>query len=101
MARTENITGGYVRVELRRAGDFGFASIGGITRSNDEMRADLERLATAIRKRVDKFEDERGDVFVEIEREAVCSHCGNCWTEDSTEYNGGCCDADEKHNPIA
>jgi hypothetical protein len=29
----------------------------------------------------------------------VCEHCGSGWTEDSHEYNGGCCDEDEKNNP--
>ena len=29
----------------------------------------------------------------------TCSFCGSHWTEESNEYNGGCCDEDEKTNP--
>lgn len=25
---------------------------------------------------------------------ATCSHCGAQWTDDSSEFNGGCCDKD-------
>jgi hypothetical protein len=28
-----------------------------------------------------------------------CEFCGNRWTEVSEDYNGGCCDEDEKSNP--
>ena len=27
--------------------------------------------------------------------EHTCSHCGAPWTEDSVNYNGGCCDKDQ------
>lgn len=29
----------------------------------------------------------------------VCEHCGRCWSEENTEYNGGCCETDEENNP--
>lgn len=35
----------------------------------------------------------------DVTSEDVCSLCDSLWTEDSSTYNGGCCDDDEKNNP--
>lgn len=38
---------------------------------------------------------------VEMEHEHVCEFCGYAWTEDSDQFNGGCCDEDMEHDPDA
>ena len=45
--------------------------------------------------------DDVGAATIEMDTNYVCSHCGEPWTEESDEYNGGCCDADEANNPEA
>lgn len=35
-------------------------------------------------------------VTIYAETELVCSFCGDSWTEESSEYNSGCCDKDEQ-----
>jgi len=99
MARIKKLIDGYVRINLRDAGDFGSILIGGRRRDEGEFRRDLEHLAAQARLRLSKFEDERGDVLVEYEHEIVCEHCGSSWTEDDASYNGGCCQADEANAP--
>lgn len=54
-----------------------------------------EDVAKAIKRHVDQVES----VSVEPEHEFTCGYCGARWTEDSTVYNGGCCDKDEEGNP--
>ena len=41
------------------------------------------------------------DASLEINEEDICSFCGNDWTEDNDEYNGGCCLEDQKSRPDA
>ena len=43
--------------------------------------------------------DEVETVEITSDKADSCSHCGACWTEDGDDYNGGCCDEDEKGNP--
>lgn len=54
-----------------------------------------KEIAEQIRRHVD-FVDH---VRIEYETEALCSHCGWRWTEESDTYNGGCCSKDEEANP--
>lgn len=35
-------------------------------------------------------------ITIEADIDVVCSFCGDFWTEESGEYNGGCCDKDEQ-----
>ena len=87
-------TGGYVRLDLRDPGDFGLATISGFGRAPRELERDLETLALAARKRLDKYDDEFGGARVVLERESQCEFCGGRWTEESPSYNGGCCSDD-------
>ncbi len=43
--------------------------------------------------------DGLAEVDTHMVEEAVCQHCNWRWTEDSPEYNGGCCAMDEANNP--
>lgn len=96
MAKQIKTVGGYVRLDLRRPGDFGYCSISGFSRSEDELCRDLEGLAEACRENLSKFDHEIGSVVVEYETEAVCEHCGAPWSEDGVDYNGGCCERDQE-----
>jgi hypothetical protein len=99
MPLNEKIVGGHVEVYLRNPGDFTYASIGGIRRTETEVIRDLGKIEDAVRSKLSKFDDEFGDCQVVYEKERTCEFCGYDWTEDSALYNGGCCDEDEKHNP--
>jgi hypothetical protein len=61
------------------------------------LKSTCEDIAKAVKRHVDDVET--AEVVPTIEH--TCSHCGRPWTEDSREYNGGCCDEDEEHNPSA
>lgn len=89
-----------VEVKPRAPGDFGFISISGIARQEQETIKECEEIAAQIRRHVDGL-PYRGDkgVFVEWDREPVCSYCGLAWSEDGDDYNGGCCKEDQKNDP--
>lgn len=42
----------------------------------------------------------RFDVESRLQSDAVCEHCRYRWTEDSADYNGGCCGKDEANSPL-
>ena len=84
-----------IEVYPRAAGDFGVAHIGSMTRTDAEERALCDEIARDIRRHVDNV----GSVQVVSDSTPECSYCGAWWTEDSPDYNGGCCDKDEAHNP--
>lgn len=54
-----------------------------------------EEIARQIKRHCDGFDR----VEVNHEYEHVCSYCGAAWTEDSADFNGGCCDKDMEHEP--
>jgi len=89
-----------VEVTPRSPGDFGYASISGLQRTEEEALRTCEDIADQIRRHVDDLPS-RGDRGVTViwDDAGVCEHCGAMWTEDSKTYNGGCCEDDEKGNP--
>lgn len=89
-----------VEVSPRGVGDFGQFHISGQTQSEDDWERDCEEIASQIRRHVDGLPSGRNrGVQVEWDLNHVCSHCGYNWTENSSEYNGGCCAEDEKSAP--
>ena len=56
---------------------------------------ECEHIAASIRRHVDFV----ARVVVLSDPAPECSYCGAWWTEDSPDYNGGCCDKEEAHNP--
>lgn len=94
-----------VEVTPRGLGDFGSISVGTglIYGRGPDAKRRIERdeqercneIANAIKRHVDNVYSAE----VKFDKGYVCGHCGKDWTEDSTEYNGGCCDADEANNP--
>lgn len=66
----------------------------------------LEEAREALRDALDSintvFKRDLGrtfDVDHKLAVEAVCEHCRWRWTEDSADYNGGCCGKDEANSP--
>lgn len=60
--------------------------------SNDAFnwRRDARTISQDIRRHVDCIKD----VKIIDDTDAFCEHCGYCWTENSNDYNGGCCEKD-------
>ena len=90
----------HVRVEPHNPGDYGFCSISGAERTEDESVAICEEIAIQIRRHIDNLPT-RGNKGVSIswKTEEICEYCGYNWGEDSDEFNGGCCDKDIEHEP--
>jgi rubrerythrin len=57
-----------------------------------DMQERCDELIADMKRHVDNF----GRAFVEFDQEHVCEHCGSTWTETSSAYNGGCCEADQE-----
>lgn len=85
-----------VTADIRPAGDFGGASIGGMHHQPDEARRLAERLADSIRTHsrdlLPSMDRTRG-VHVHTEHEDVCEHCGAEWTVAEHACNE-CCPAE-------
>lgn len=97
MAKSHIYENHRVVVELRGSGDFGIASISGVQRRHDEAVRECEHIAEQIRRHVDGLASHRSKgVQVDWDAIPVCEHCGSRWSEDSAEYNGGCCAKDEE-----
>lgn len=56
----------------------------------------LQRTCDAIAEQIRRHVDYTASVRVMFDQHPVCEHCGSHWTEDSAEYNGGCCDKDQE-----
>lgn len=54
-----------------------------------------EELAQAIKSAIGRYEEEVCNYEVRYVPAPVCEHCGSKWTENSSAYNGGCCDEDQ------
>jgi hypothetical protein len=67
-------------------------------RANDVLQDALAEIKKTVPRLLDDYEVE---IDWKIERDNRCEHCNGTWTEDSADYNGGCCDADEANNPDA
>ncbi len=60
-------------------------------RSKLQQHYNAEQLAKQIKRHCDDIES----VEIKTIEENICEFCGYGWTEDSAEYNGGCCDKDQ------
>lgn len=91
-----------VVINPRRLGDLGMVSVSdSFLHGDDQARIskEYEDRCSSILEDVRRHVDNAGHSRVEFDRDSVCSFCGRVWTEESKDYNGGCCDADEKNNP--
>lgn len=67
----------------------------GDERSASDAYEKMEALGKAIKRALGQYEDGANSFDVRLVSEMRCEHCGSRWTEDSQDYNGGCCDADQ------
>jgi hypothetical protein len=56
-----------------------------------QYRERCDEIAADVKRHVDNV----GHVYVDFDTEGECEHCGSRWTEDSDQYNGGCCEKDQ------
>lgn len=56
-----------------------------------DMQDRCSEIAADIKRHVDNV----GSVSIEFDRSHVCEHCGWVWTEEGSDYNGGCCEKDQ------
>jgi hypothetical protein len=87
-----------VVVEPRALGNIGYISMSDrMACGNDlaRIRREYEQRCEEIAQQIKRHVDNVASARVEYDEEPVCSHCGRDWTEESSAYNGGCCDADE------
>lgn len=95
ITRRENFR---VVIEPRGLGNFGYVSCSDRMFCKDEAdrqrqyRDRCEEIAADVRRHCDNV----GHVSVESDEVGECEHCGSRWTEDSPDYNGGCCSVDEQ-----
>lgn len=91
-----------VVVYPQRLGDLGCVSVSDslMCDSEEDRQRQYRDRAHEIKEQIRRHVDNAGIVSVEFDTNEVCEHCGYRWTE-SGNYNGGCCDEDEKNNPLA
>lgn len=99
--KKEIIDDWYVRIDPRSLGNFGLASMSDrlIEPDYDKRMERYKELCEEISDDVKRHVDNVGFVSVEKDVSHVCEYCESIWSEDSDDYNGGCCDEDEKNNP--
>lgn len=56
-----------------------------------DMQERCDELIADMKRHVANF----GSAYVEFDQEQICEYCGARWTEEGTQYNGGCCDEDQ------
>ena len=89
-----------VVVEPRRLGNMGFVRTsdsflyGTGPDAEKRISAEYEARCKEIADQIKRHVDEVGGISVEFDCDPVCEHCGCRWTEESTNYNGGCCQKD-------
>lgn len=87
-----------VVIEPKGIGQFGYMSMSDSFFCKDEYdrqrqyKERCEEIAADVKRHVDNV----GSVSVESDTVHACEHCGYRWTEESSEYNGGCCDKDQE-----
>ena len=87
-----------VVIEPRGLGQFGSVSVSDRLFCKDEE--DLQRQYKArcndIVADVKRHIDDVGSVWIESDYVNTCEYCGARWTEDASDYNGGCCEKDQE-----
>jgi len=90
MSKKREITGYYVLVEPNLSYVYG---------TPEEKLELAKRICEGMVEDINRHVDDVGWVAVLSEADDVCEYCGRAWTEDSNDFNGGCCDRDMKHEP--
>lgn len=92
-----------VVIEPRRLGDFGGVRVSDrmVCPDEEHRQREYKQRCEEIMEEVKRHVDNVGSVDIECDVIEECSHCGAKWTEDSNEYNGGCCEADQDAQNIS
>lgn len=84
-----------VVVEPRRIGNLGFVHVSDSWFGDEEkISKEYYDLCNEIVENIERCITNTGSVYIESDKIDVCEFCKSYWTEDSDEYNGGCCDND-------
>lgn len=62
----------------------------------EDKECSIEQLMSEINRHVDDVEE----MDICYDTGDVCEFCGSDWTTYHHDYNGGCCEEDEKNNPV-
>ncbi len=89
MAKVNKIRGFRVVITAERP-------IGGF-KDMHQARNAADRLVLGIERHIDGF----AECVVETVSDEFCQFCGSNWTASNSNYNGGCCDADEDAHDAA
>lgn len=98
MSKIERWNESRVIVDPRSLGNYGFVIMSDPSQPDVRERRYKQRCDEII-EQIRRHVDNVGYVEREDITKAVCSFCGCRWTEDTDNYNGGCCDQDEANNP--
>jgi len=63
---------------------------------SQRVAKDAKQMCLWIIDEIKKHVDDITNVSVNYDTLEVCEHCGSAWTEDSADYNGGCCRKDQE-----
>ena len=101
MPRKQTPTAYWVEVEPRRLGALGVCSVSdSLLYPDDKERLDeYRKRCVEMLDQIKRHVDNVGHVCIKCHTEDVCGYCGARWTEDSDEFNGGCCAKDMEHEP--
>lgn len=89
-------------IEPKGLADFGFVRTsdsflyGHSKEAKERIAREYEDRCNEILAEVKRHVDNIGSIWVEHDQPAVCEHCGWGWTEESSTYNGGCCEKDQE-----
>ena len=92
MAQKKELENFRVVVRPKDPGDFGMLRIGGCTRTTEQERDECLRIIAEIKRHVNDIDS----AVIEYDTKLTCEHCAYQWTEDSKDYNGGCCQHDQE-----
>lgn len=100
MPKKSTAVDAYIKVYLNNPNNFSNITFGGMfDRTPQEIERDIAHLEYSASRQLNANDHCRGHIESVVEYESVCEYCGWGWTEDIDDYNGGCCDEDEKNNP--
>ena len=62
-------------------------------------RREADEFWSLVKRHVLPHFDGSAEVYTHLIEDATCEHCNYRWTEESPDYNGGCCGKDEANSP--
>jgi hypothetical protein len=62
------------------------------------LASNEELVCQSIQEQIERHVDRTASISLDYDIRATCEFCGKHWTEDSDQYNGGCCKEDIAYN---